>query len=159
AEARRIYAVLAETQEERATRQLVEFIRGRGGKAAARDLCRSNARKYPTAEVAETALQGLVQAGLGAWGDPPAKKTGRPPARVCVLQPTSDKTDKTPEDDDIMEPEASDKTPDETEGDREISNVPEGFVGFVGCRTVDQEGAQAPGEPAGFCRAPEGPPE
>jgi hypothetical protein len=66
-ESRRIYAVLAESPDQRDIRQLVQFIRDRGGKMTVRDLQRANGRKYPDSMAAEAALDSLAQAGLGRW--------------------------------------------------------------------------------------------
>src|SRR5262249_26469560 len=66
-EARRFYGVLAETDTQRAFRQLVELIVRRGGEITGRELQRANGHRYRTAEMAETALNGLVTAGLGYW--------------------------------------------------------------------------------------------
>jgi hypothetical protein len=66
-EARRVYAVLAESPDQRHMRELVEFIRTRGGKMTVRDLQRSNGRKYPDSAAAEAALDSLVKAGLARW--------------------------------------------------------------------------------------------
>ncbi len=85
-EGRRVYAVLSESDEQRDLRRLVEFIGGRGGKITVRDLQRANGRKYPDAESAESALQALVEAGLGRWAEP----DGTHRARVLELCPTPD---------------------------------------------------------------------
>lgn len=69
-EARRVYALLAETEEDRTFRQLVEFVRNqdqRGKPATARLLQRSNQRKYPSAEHARAALDALVDVGRAEW--------------------------------------------------------------------------------------------
>jgi hypothetical protein len=66
-EARRVYALLAEDEGQRNVRQLVDFIRARGGKITVRELQRANGRKYHDAAAAEAALDSLVQAGLGRW--------------------------------------------------------------------------------------------
>ncbi len=96
-EARRIYIALAEPEDARRVRRLIDYVRQRGGSVAARDLQRSNPGRYQTAEEAEAALDALVEASVGEWKSPPAKETGRPPARAFYLNPTPDKTDKTPE--------------------------------------------------------------
>jgi hypothetical protein len=80
-ESRRIYAVLAESPDQRDIRQLVDFIRTRGGKMRVRDLQRANGRKYPDSMTAETALDSLAQAGLGRWLEP---------GRLLELCPTPD---------------------------------------------------------------------
>src|SRR5262249_33944134 len=138
-EARRIYATLTESAEDRDARRLVEFIRSRGGRVTARDLQRSNDRKYPDRETAEAALNTLALAGVGEWTDPPAAPTGRRPLPVFVLHPTADKTDKTPDDEDDEDGDSGgdvpDKTPDRTPPGGENPCVSDGFVGSVGCRT------------------------
>jgi hypothetical protein len=91
-ESRRVYAVLAEGDEQRDLRQRVEFIRAKGGTITARSLQRSNRRKYPTADAAALALEAVAQVGLGEWVDPPAAPRGGQPARQFRLQPTADTT-------------------------------------------------------------------
>jgi hypothetical protein len=66
-EARRLYSMLAETEAERNTRRLVEYVQGRGGGITVRELMRSNNRRYPTAVIAEAALAELVDFGLARW--------------------------------------------------------------------------------------------
>jgi hypothetical protein len=110
-EARRIYSILSETEEERDARRLVEFNTARGGSMSGRELQRANSRKYPSADHAENALDVLVSAGLGRWEDSSAHPAGgRPPMRRLVLCPTPDKTDRTSE----AEGEAAAEAPDET---------------------------------------------
>jgi len=65
-EARRVYEILGESDEDRDRRQLIELIRRKGGTVTGRDLMRSS-RMYPTADVAEEALKELIEAGLGRW--------------------------------------------------------------------------------------------
>ena len=48
-EARRIYGMLGESNQDRKSRTLVEFIRGRGGRITARQLQKANSRRYRTA--------------------------------------------------------------------------------------------------------------
>jgi len=94
-EARRVYAVLEETEVERQHRELVELVRRHGGGVTARDLMRSS-RSYPTSELAELALDGLVKAGAGRWQDAgPTAKGGRPTRRF-VLAGAAD-VDRTPD--------------------------------------------------------------
>jgi hypothetical protein len=64
-EVERVYALLAESAEEREARRLVELIGRKGGRITARDLQRSHKAKYPTAEAATHALRRLADAGLG----------------------------------------------------------------------------------------------
>jgi hypothetical protein len=86
-EARRIHSLLTESQEERDTRRLVEFIRARGGRISVRKLQKSNSRKYPRNEDAEAALNALVNAGRGEW-EPPVTTggKGRPASRFFRLR-------------------------------------------------------------------------
>ena len=87
-EARRIYATLAESEGERETRRLVEFIRARGGRMTVRELMRANCRRYPDADAAEVALGALVEAGLARWADiPTAMQGGRPIKAVELVDP------------------------------------------------------------------------
>jgi DNA polymerase I-like protein with 3'-5' exonuclease and polymerase domains len=147
-EARRIYATLSEGAEEREARRLVEFIRTRGGSIMARALQKSNSRKYPTAEVAEAALEELVAAGLGDWDERPAGFRGGHPSRVFVLHPTPDTTDTTSEDPDDDGGDAgacpTDTTPDTTPPGSEIPRETEGCVGSVGRRMQSEGHGDAP---------------
>jgi hypothetical protein len=88
-EARRVYAMLTETDEEREARRLVEFVGGRGGMITVKDLQMSNAKKYPRADLAELALEGLVQAGLAEWRQRPHSPAGGRPTRDCFLTPAA----------------------------------------------------------------------
>jgi hypothetical protein len=84
-EARRIYSTLSESNEERDTRRLVEFIHTRGGKMTVRGLMRANCRRYPDAKTAESALAILVEAGLARWTDPQTGMKGGKPIKVVEL--------------------------------------------------------------------------
>ena len=77
-EARRVYATLGESDEERKQRWLVELIQRKGGTVAPRDLMRST-RQFKSADDAEGALNELEKAGLGQWEEcPTTAKGGRP---------------------------------------------------------------------------------
>jgi hypothetical protein len=147
-EARRVYAMLGETEDDRQTRRLVDLIRSWSGRATVKQLQRSNGARYRTTEDAEVALQSLVDDGLAKWENrTPSAKGGRP-TRDCVLVShlTTDETDET---DETSEGEADpsvsaptippDDTSDETPCAPENPNVLQGFVGFVDSR-VDTEG-------------------
>lgn len=100
-EARRIYAILDEGEEEEDLRIRLETIQRKGGRVTVRDWQRT--RGLETAEDAEAELSGLVDDDLGTWEQiPPGPKGGRP-TRAFVLRPVSDTTpppqDKTPADD------------------------------------------------------------
>jgi hypothetical protein len=138
-EARRVYATLAETEQDRNTRRLVEFIAGRGGSITARALQNSNSRKFPSVEVAEGTLCALVEAGLGVWVEKPTTERGGHPTRAFRLHPTPDTTDTTPgggdEDGDEPPAQATDTTPDTTPPATGFPQEKEGSVGSVGRRT------------------------
>jgi DNA polymerase I-like protein with 3'-5' exonuclease and polymerase domains len=107
-EARRIYATLSETEEESASRKLVEFILARGGTMSVRELMRANCRRYPDSRTAESALGSLVDAGAARWVELPAKKKGKAGKAIelCMTHDTHD------EDDSEDDPEAHDEDPD-----------------------------------------------
>ena len=90
-EAERVYATMGEKPEERATRHIDGLARRlalrNGGAVRPRDLQRANAGKYPTAEIAEAALDSLATAGLGTWRDSPGGKSGGRPTRVYIPRP------------------------------------------------------------------------
>ena len=77
-EAERVYAILAETEDEQARRELCELIKSKGGSVSTRDLLRCT-RQFATAGAAETALRDLADAGLGRWVKAePSGDRGRP---------------------------------------------------------------------------------
>jgi hypothetical protein len=84
-EARRLYGELEETEAERATRRLVEYIQARGGAVTARELCRSS-RRYRTMEEAAQVLDALAKAGLGEWAVRPTTARGGRPVREMRLR-------------------------------------------------------------------------
>jgi hypothetical protein len=88
-EARRVYAILGESDEQRDQRRLVEVIQRKGGSVTVRDLMRST-RMFPNAEEAVRALDELSKAGYGHWEDPPIGPTGGHPTRRFVLDPGVD---------------------------------------------------------------------
>jgi hypothetical protein len=87
-EATRIYGMFGESDAERESRRLVEWIINRGGAVTVRDVLTGN-RRFHTSDEAEHAVIELVEAGLGNW-DPiePSEKGGRP-TRVFRLSPPS----------------------------------------------------------------------
>jgi hypothetical protein len=92
AEALRVYAMLAEAPEETAYRHIVELVNRKGGNITARELQRSNNRKYPHAEIAELALEVLVQAGFGQWEESVPPRGGKTSKRFVLnkQQPTQE---------------------------------------------------------------------
>ncbi|MSU78421.1 MAG: DUF3987 domain-containing protein [Gemmataceae bacterium] len=85
-EAKRVYTMLATTDEDQAERELIELIERLGGTVTARELQRRS-RKYPTAKDAEKALCMLVDRKKGAWQTKPGTAQGGRPTSVFVLHP------------------------------------------------------------------------
>jgi hypothetical protein len=145
-EARRIYSLFGESEEDRHTRRLVTWVRGRGGKVTVKELQRSHSRKYATADAAERDLAALVEAGLGVWVDRPAGPRGGRPTRDFILLPTKDETDDTPSDGDDDDLLGRPPSPDETASpltkppaDPGNSGEKQGCVGFVFRRPEDND--------------------
>jgi hypothetical protein len=82
-EARRVYAVLAETAEERHLRELAELISRKGGQITARELAHAS-RRYRSSGKAEAALEKLAEARLGSWNVEPT--SGRPKIRFVLFE-------------------------------------------------------------------------
>ena len=85
-EAKRVYAVLSESDDDREARRLVELIRRKGGSVSGRELAQAS-RAYPTVAHAEAALSVLADSGAGRWENPEQTGGGRPKARRLVLSP------------------------------------------------------------------------
>jgi hypothetical protein len=92
-EAKRVYSMLTDSQEETDRRELIDLINRQGGQITLRELMRSSA-KFKTSEDAERALNDLVQAKKGKWKPPEATAQGGRPTLVFVLNRETD-TDKT----------------------------------------------------------------
>jgi hypothetical protein len=91
-EARRVYTLLEESEDEGNARRLVEWIARRGGSASVRDV-QQGCRWLKEPGAAETALTALVSAGRGNWRDVlPTAKGGRP-GRVFELSTPSTSTE------------------------------------------------------------------
>ena len=83
-EAQRVYAMLNESDEQRAVRRLIDWIECHGRRTTARQLQQGN-RAYPTAESAKRALQRLNEQGVGHWvGCPPSHRGGRPTEELVL---------------------------------------------------------------------------
>jgi hypothetical protein len=93
-EARRVYALLAESEADREDRELVELIRRKGGSVTPRDLMRA-CRLFVTSADAEAALDVLVKAGRGQWQNVPTGPKGGKPSRVFYCSDAVD-ADNTP---------------------------------------------------------------
>jgi hypothetical protein len=66
-EARRGYRMLAESEQDREQRELIELVQRKGGAVTPRELMRTPPRRYRTADDAESALNALVKANRGRW--------------------------------------------------------------------------------------------
>jgi hypothetical protein len=86
-EARRVYALLAESDDNREHRELIEWIERQGGTVTVRDLTRGPRAFRGDADKARAALDDLAKAGFGTWDTPPPCETGgRPSARFVLTQ-------------------------------------------------------------------------
>jgi len=92
-EARRVYGLFTETDEEREQRQLVEWIRMQGGSVSVRDTMRSGPC-FKTKDEATAALDRLVKDKRGKWAcSTPSPEGGRPSQQFTLTISTD--TDKT----------------------------------------------------------------
>jgi len=89
-EVERVYRIIEESDTETEQRQILDFIRGHGGKITANDL-RRRSRKFETTEEAEEFLRGLVDAGLGYWTDGAPSQDGGRPTRYFRVSETPTK--------------------------------------------------------------------
>lgn len=83
-EAERVYARLAEGDDDREARQLLDIVSRKGGSVSGRELVQSS-RKFKTVKDAEAALSRLVDSGHGQWVYLPQCGPGAPKARRFVL--------------------------------------------------------------------------
>jgi hypothetical protein len=87
-EAKRVYSMLAESQEDRHARELAAWIEQRGGKVTVRDLTHGLRRYRANAEQAESDLESLAAAKLGRWETPRQNpKGGRQPRVFHLVKP------------------------------------------------------------------------
>jgi hypothetical protein len=93
AEAVRIYNTLAETNEQRERRKLVEFIESRGGALTVHEVMQCYWPLKNQREKAEAALNGLAKAGRGKWEPVPTTAKGGRPTRKIRLLPSSTSTE------------------------------------------------------------------
>ncbi len=127
-EARRIYAMFAESEEEECDRQCLERIERKGGSVTVREWQRM--MSHPTSEDAEADLAALVEKGYGSLTTPPQSGSGRPGSKCFTLKRSTAETSDT------------DKTP--------VSGVPEGVVS-------DSKASSPPGRPtSGLGQTPRG---
>lgn len=85
-EARRVYAILSESDDDRETRRLVEWIERKGGMVTVRDLTHGMRTYRGDADGAEAALTALVEAAIGRWEpNTHGAKGGRPAQRFRLV--------------------------------------------------------------------------
>ena len=88
-EAQRVVTILSLSAERRDQQRLLDWLHRRGGPATARDLCRSNSRKYPTLEAAVNALERLGETQAAVWIEQgPGAKGGRPTRQMEAVEET-----------------------------------------------------------------------
>ncbi len=93
-EARRVYAILGESDEGRESRRLAEWIERKGGTATVRDLTRGPREYRGDPERAAKALGELVAAGVAVWvHDDHGPKGGRPTDRIRLVSRRGDTGD------------------------------------------------------------------
>jgi len=83
-EARRVYAMLSESEVGRDQRRLIEWIERKGGSVTQREV-QQGCRWLKESGAAEAALDGLVKIGQGHWRDAPTTDQGGRPSRVFEL--------------------------------------------------------------------------
>ncbi len=86
AETDRVYTRLRRPADDEQRDKLVAFISAREGKVTARDLHKSNKKRYASTESAEKALNELVERNFGTWGIKGAGEKGGRPTKVFQLQ-------------------------------------------------------------------------
>ncbi len=92
-EARRVYGILGESEDDGQLRQLIELIERNGGEVTTRNLIRSSRMFLKTAD-AEAAIDKLVAAGFGRWEEAsPNPKGGRPSKRFILTYKAADSVD------------------------------------------------------------------
>jgi hypothetical protein len=93
-EARRVYSILGESDEEQEMRRLVEWIERKGGTVTVRDLTRGPREYRGDPERASKALGELVEAGVGRWEvNDHVGGRGRPADRFRLLSRRGDTGD------------------------------------------------------------------
>ncbi len=84
-ETRRVYGMLAESDDQREQRRLLELVRSKGGRITVRELMHAGRQYRGSSDVAESALKELVDIGWGKWQEVPGGSAGGRPSRIFVL--------------------------------------------------------------------------
>lgn len=87
-EARRVYALLGETDDDRDRRRLIEWIERKDGSATAREV-QMGCRWLREAGAAEAALEQLAKAGWGIWEPTPPGRRGQPTRHFRLSTPST----------------------------------------------------------------------
>jgi len=82
-EARRVYSLLSESDDDRDQRRLIEWIERKGGSVTTRDVQQGH-RRYQAAQEAEAVLNELAKAGCGRWEPTPSGRRGQPTRRFVL---------------------------------------------------------------------------
>jgi hypothetical protein len=90
-EARRVYAMVAESDAERDQRRLVEWIDRKGGSVTPREI-QMGCRWLRHAGASETVLDELVKTGRGTWSNVQTTAKGGRPTRLFTLSTASTST-------------------------------------------------------------------
>jgi hypothetical protein len=86
-EARRVYSLLSESDDDREQRRLCDWIERRGGSATARDV-QTGCRWLREPGSAEAALERLAKDGIGEWEATPPGQRGQPTRRFRLSAET-----------------------------------------------------------------------
>lgn len=86
-EARRVYALLSESDEDRDRRRLVEWIERKGGLVTAREV-QMGCRRLREPGAAEAVLEQLAKAGWGHWEPTPPGRRGQPTRHFRLATPS-----------------------------------------------------------------------
>ncbi|MEX2169985.1 MAG: YfjI family protein [Pirellulales bacterium] len=84
-EAKRVYGLFHEDDDDRETRELITWIQRHGRSVTARDLTRGPRQFRSDPEAAEAALAALVAEGCGHWEGVPSAPQGGKPTRRFIL--------------------------------------------------------------------------
>lgn len=85
-ETERIYALLTENELDRQRRELVEYIKRRGGTISVNELSHGPRKYRGPVSAARELLQDLVKAGLGQWDHATHASGGRPSERFVLAE-------------------------------------------------------------------------
>jgi putative DNA primase/helicase len=131
-ETRRIYGRMAESEDTRDARKVLECVEAKGGRATVRDVAKAGLCRGDTERIAEV-LDKLAEAGFGVWQDVNPTARGGRRTRAFELTPETPKTGETPEkgETDTATPPAKPSKPAKPPTDGEVSpETPVSGTGF-----------------------------